>query len=84
MQKKQICYLGYAFMKKKNYNAADILYKTLDKASKGFRLKINEPEWIEMPNNASPKDWTDTAEDYIGNGKDKYSFAIFPFDVYFC
>ena len=65
------------FYEKKNYNTADILYKTLDKASKGFRLKINEPEWIEMPNNASPKDWTDTAEDYIGKGKDKYSFAIF-------
>ena len=65
------------FYEKKNYNAADILYKTLNKASKGFRLKINEPEWIEMPNNASPKDWTDTAEDYIGKGKDKYSFAIF-------
>ena len=65
------------FYEKKNYNAAGILYNTLDQASIKFGLKINEPEWIEMPNNASPKDWTDTAEDYIGKGKDDYSFAIF-------
>ena len=65
------------FYESKNYKAADILYKTLNKASKGFRLTINEPLWIAMPNNASPKDWIDTAEDYIGKGKDKFSFAIF-------
>ena len=35
-------------------------------ASKKFGLDIEESEWIEMPNKSSAKDWTDTAEDYIG------------------
>ena len=30
-----------------------------------------------MPNNVSAKDWIDTADKYIGNGKEKYSFAVF-------
>ena len=30
-----------------------------------------------MPNNASSKDWTDTAEDYIGKGKKDYRFVYF-------
>ena len=66
--------------KKKNYNDADNLYNTLKKASKGFGITIKEPEWIEMPNNAFSKDWTSTAEDYIGKGKDDYSFAVFLID----
>ena len=65
------------FYEKHNYYDADNLYKTLNKASKSFGLKIYEPEWIEMPNNSSPKDWTDTADDYIGKNKNKYTFAIF-------
>ena len=62
---------------KNNYYEADNLYKTLNKASKGFGKKINEPEWIEMPNKANHIDWTTTVDDYIGKGKSKYSFALF-------
>ena len=66
--------------KKRNFDDADNLYNSLKKASKGFGLTINEPKWIEMPNNAYAKDWTDTAADYIGKGKEDYSFAIFLID----
>ena len=34
-----------------------------------------------MPNNAYSKDWTATAEDYIGKGKEDYSFAVFLIDI---
>jgi len=40
-------------------------------------LKIAEPEWIEMRNNSSAKDWTDTADDYFGKNKSDYDFAVF-------
>ena len=65
------------FYEKSNYNDAENLYNTLKAASKGFGLYIEEPEWIEMPNKSRPKDWTDTANDYIGKGKKDYSFAVF-------
>ena len=64
-------------MKKKNYKIAEKLYNSLKNASKSFGFNIEEPEWIEMPNNASSKDWTDTAEDYIGKGKKDYRFVYF-------
>ena len=65
------------FYEKSNYNDADYLYKALNKASKGFGIEIFEPEWIEMPDRSSPNSWSDTADDYIGKGKDKYKFAVF-------
>ena len=66
------------FYEKSNYNDAETLYNTLSKASKAFGLKIEEPEWIEMPNKASAEDWTDTANDYFGKGKKRdFDFVIF-------
>ena len=65
------------FYEKSNYNDAENLYNTMKAASKKFGLNIEEPEWIEMANKSSAKDWTDTAEDYIGKGKKDYSFALF-------
>ena len=65
------------FYEKYNYNDAENLYNNLDKASKKFGLKIAEPEWIEMRNNSSAKDWTDTADDYFGENKSDYDFAVF-------
>ena len=65
------------FYEKMNYNNAENLFNTLKAASKGFNLHVEEPEWIEMPNNASAKDWTSTADEYIGKGKKDYSFAVF-------
>lgn len=60
-----------------NYNNAEKLFNTLQQAAKGFNLHIEEPEWIEMPNNSNAQDWTSTADDYIGKGKKDYSFAVF-------
>ena len=66
------------FYEKSNYSDAENLYNTLAKASKGYGLKIEEPEWIEMPNKASYKDWADTADEYFGKGKKrKYDFVVF-------
>ena len=65
------------FYEKYNYNDAENLYNNLDKASKKFGLKIAEPEWIEMRNNSSAEDWTDTADDYFGENKSDYDFAVF-------
>jgi hypothetical protein len=30
-----------------------------------------------MENKSSARDWTDTAEDYFGKGKNDYDFAVF-------
>ena len=65
------------FYEKSNYNDAENLYYNLDKASKAYGLKIAEPEWIEMKNKSSAQDWTDTADDYFGDNKHDYDFAVF-------
>ena len=71
--KKWLC-----FYEPDNYNDAEVLYNTLDKASKAFGFKIAEPEWIEMQKRSSAKDWTDTADDYFGKGiKREYDFVVF-------
>ena len=66
------------FYEKSNYNDADTLFKCLSKASKAFDIDIAEPEWIEMNNNSTAKNWKDTADDYFQkNQKSQYDFAIF-------
>ena len=66
------------FYEKKDYNAADKLFKTMEKASKAYGFKISEPEWVEMPNNSKIKDWIDTCEDFFPQGEEfKYDFAMF-------
>ena len=65
------------FYEKNNYYDAENLYNNLNKASKAFGLKIAEPEWIEIRNNSSAKDWTATADDYFGKNKNDYDFAVF-------
>ena len=66
------------FYEKSNYKDAEDLFNNLDKASKAFGLKISEPEWIEMNNFSSGKDWTDTADEYFGKGmKREFDFVVF-------
>ena len=65
------------FYEKSNYNDAENLYNTLSKASGAYHLKIAEPEWVEMPNKSKAEEWIKIAEDYIGNGKNDYSFVIY-------
>ena len=66
------------FYEKSNYKDAESLYNNLSKASKAFGLKVEEPEWIEMPNRSTAIDWKETADDYFGEGKDReFDFVIF-------
>ena len=65
------------FYEQNNYYDAENIYNNLNKASKAFGLKIAEPEWIEIRNNSSAKDWTATADDYFGKNKNDYDFAVF-------
>jgi aubergine-like protein len=72
--------------RKSNYNDAEKLYNTLDKASQGYDLSIAEPEWVEMGDNDNEEEWAHTANDYMKlvSEKDKnakkYSFALFLLD----
>ena len=72
--------------RKSNYNDAEKLYNTLDKASQGYDLSIAEPEWVEMGDNDNEEEWAQTANDYMKkiSEKDKnvkkYSFALFLLD----
>ena len=72
------------FYEETNYNDAETLYKCLSIASKQYGFDIAEPEWIEMKDNSTSKDWIDTAEDYFKKKTDKkdkddnkYTFVIF-------
>ena len=66
------------FYEKSNYKDAEKLYDSLSKASGAFKLKVAEPEWIEMPNRSTATDWKETADDYFGEGKQRdFDFVIF-------
>ena len=66
------------FYEKNNYNDAETLYNTLEKASGAYNFKIAEPEWIEMENRSSAEDWMATADDYFGKGKKRqFDFVVF-------
>ena len=66
------------FYEKADYNNAETLFTCLSKASKAYYIDIAEPEWIEMKNYSSAKDWTLTADEYFRkNKKSEYDFAIF-------
>ena len=66
------------FYEKSNYKYAEDLYNNSDKASKAYEIKIREPEWIEMKNFSSALDWTYTANDFFGKGKEReFNFIIF-------
>ena len=66
------------FYEKRNYDDAENLYDTMSKASKAYGFKVDEPKWIEMPNNSKIKDWIETAEEYFPQGEESdYDFALF-------
>ena len=66
------------FYEKANYDDAGTLFTCLSKASKAYNLNIAEPEWIEMHDKSSAKDWISTAEDYFRkNESSEFDFAIF-------
>ena len=61
-----------------NYDDADYLYKSLNKASRGYGLVISEPEWVEMGDRARAEDWIRKVEDKLGKGG--YKFVVFLLD----
>ena len=64
---------------KHNYGDAEFFWNNLQKASKGYGIKINEPEWIEMNNKSNnSNDWIETVNDYMK--KFKYQFVLFFLD----
>ena len=69
------------FYEKSNYNDAETLYKCLSIASKSFGFDVDEPYWIEMPNNSKASAWIETADDYFDpdkkENKEEYDFVIF-------
>ena len=62
---------------RRNDNDAENLFENLNRASKAFGLIIAEPEYIEMENQSSAKDWTDIAADYFGSNKNDNFFVVF-------
>ena len=64
--------------RKSNYNDADILSKSLIKASRGYGLAVSEPEWVEMGDRDKASDWTKSVEDYMNDGD--YKFVLFLLD----
>ena len=66
------------FYEKKDYNAAEKLYETMVAASKAYEFKIEEPAWVEMPNNSKYKDWIERAEECFPQDEEsEYDFAVF-------
>jgi hypothetical protein len=64
---------------KHNYNDAENFWNNLLKASKGYGIRISEPEWVEMNDRSNNSlDWTETVNDYMK--KDKYQFVLFFLD----
>ena len=61
-----------------NYDDADYLYKSLNKASRGYGLVISEPDWVEMGDRAQAEDWIRKVEDKLGKGG--YKFVVFLLD----
>ena len=63
------------FYQQKYYDDADYFFKTFLKIGHSIGLKIQEPIWVEMPKNASEKQWVEIADDYFY--QNKYSFCVF-------
>ena len=64
--------------RKSNFDDADYLYKSLDKASGSYGLAVSEPEWVEMGDRDSADVWIDEAEKKMKNGE--YKFVLFLLD----
>ena len=65
------------FYDEKNYHKADNFYRTLNKASKAYGLKIAEPKWVEMSSDCSEKGWIENIEYYLSENNERYSFVMF-------
>ena len=64
---KPIAMKNWLFLyEQQNYNDAEYFWNNLQKASKGYGILINEPEWVEMENYSNYyEDWTGTVNYYM-------------------
>ena len=67
----------FFYVEGNNYDDADLLNKSLKKAAGKYHIKINDPEWVEMPKEARAKDWIEEANKYFGKGKREFAFVLF-------
>ena len=65
------------FYEENNYNDVYDFYLNLSTASKAYSLKISEPKWVKLKNKSSAKDWIKKADEFLYEGQNDYSFAIF-------
>jgi aubergine-like protein len=70
--KKWIC-----VYKTNNYQDAEKLYNTFQKACGAYKLQIAEPEWVEMDNRSNAQALIDEVENLIANGD--YAFVVYIF-----
>ena len=59
------------------YDDADILNKNLQKASGKYNIKIGNPKWVEMFNDAKVDQWISKANMYFKKEKREYDFVLF-------
>jgi aubergine-like protein len=64
---------------KENFNDANFMLENMQKASKSYEIKVNEPEWLEM-NSLKADDWKVSVEDYIKSKN--YDVVVFLLDKY--
>ena len=64
--------------KRSNYDDAGDLSNSLIKASAGYGLAVDEPEWVEMNDKDRVDDWTSAVEEKMEGGN--YKFVVFLLD----
>ena len=65
------------FYEENNYDDVYDFYLNLSTASKAYSLKISEPKWVKLKNKSSAKDWIKKADEFLYEGQNDYSFAVF-------
>lgn len=63
--------------RKSNYDDAGFLVESLKKASRGYGLAVEDPEWVEMGDRDSAQDWIAAVEESL---TDEYKFVVFLLD----
>ena len=69
--KKKDLYTWYCVFERGNYNLknASKFYKTLVSASEGFKIKVNKPIWIEIPEYSNYEVWINEVNKKIGKNE---------------
>ena len=63
--------------RKSNYDDAGYLVESVKKASRGYGLDVEDPEWVEMGDRDSAQDWIAAVEESL---TDEYKFVVFLLD----